>query len=186
MLVKTLKPLAMQRQGEVVDTAFSTGDMDSVKEWCKKARDLGVLVGVGTHIPEVIAKVEEENWDVDFYSGCVYNRTRTVDEWKKALNGEIMEMTGRHLHAERSAAHVQSDAADQEALLCVQNPGRRPHSREGIEQAFRTAFESIKPTDGIYVGMFPRVKDEVRENARDRAPDSQTQRLNPNRRAQIR
>jgi len=38
-------------------------------------------------------------------------------------------------------------------------------SDHGVEQAFRTAFESIKPTDGVYVGMFPRVKDEVRENA---------------------
>ena len=35
----------------------------------------------------------------------------------------------------------------------------------GIEQAFRTAFNSIKPNDGIFVGMFPRAKDEVRENA---------------------
>jgi hypothetical protein len=33
------------------------------------------------------------------------------------------------------------------------------------DDAFRTAFESIKPTDGVFVGMFPRVKDEVRENA---------------------
>jgi hypothetical protein len=41
--------------------------------------------------------------------------------------------------------------------------GRIPDA--GIERAFRTAFESIKPIDGIYVGVFPRVKDEVRENA---------------------
>jgi len=41
--------------------------------------------------------------------------------------------------------------------------GRIPD--RGIEQAFRTAFESIKPIDGIYVGMFPRFRDEVRENA---------------------
>jgi hypothetical protein len=34
-----------------------------------------------------------------------------------------------------------------------------------IDQAFRTAFLSIKPTDGVFVGMFPRVRDEVRENA---------------------
>jgi len=34
-----------------------------------------------------------------------------------------------------------------------------------VEQAYRTAFESIKPIDGIFVGMFPRVTDEVRENA---------------------
>jgi hypothetical protein len=164
MLVKTLKPLALQRQGEVVDTAWQTGQMESVKEWCKKARDLGVQVGVGTHIPEVIAKIEEENWDVDFYSGCVYNRRRTADEWKKALNGEIMEMT--------SDIYMQSDPARMyKAIRQTRKPcfafkilaaGRIPES--GVAQAFRTAFESIKPIDGVYVGMFPRVKDEVREN----------------------
>jgi hypothetical protein len=165
MLVKTLRPLALQRQGEVVDTAYQRGNLESVKEWCKKVRDLGVMVGVGTHIPEVIAKVEEENWDVDFYSGCVYNRRRTVDEWKTALNGEIMEMPGD--------IYMQSDPARMYKVLrqtkkpCfafkILAAGRIPD--RGIEQSFRTAFESIKPTDGVYVGMFPRIKDEVRENA---------------------
>ena len=165
MLVKTLKPLALQRQGEVVDKAFQTGEMDTVKEWCKRARDLGVLVGVGTHKPEIIDLVESEGWDVDFYSGCVYNRTRTTDEWKKALNGEIMEMT--------SDIYMQSDPARMyKAIRQTKKPcfafkilaaGRI--ADRGVTQAFRTAFESIKPTDGIYVGMFPRVKDEVRENA---------------------
>ncbi len=165
MLEKTLKPLALQRQGEVVDKAFQTGEMDTVKEWCKRARDLGVLVGVGTHKPEIIDLVESEGWDVDFYSGCVYNRTRTTDEWKKALNGEIMEMT--------SDIYMQSDPARMyKAIRQTKKPcfafkilaaGRI--ADRGVTQAFRTAFESIKPTDGIYVGMFPRVKDEVRENA---------------------
>ncbi len=166
MLAKTLQPLAMQRQGEIVDTAYQKNDMASVKEWCKKVRDLGVMVGVGTHIPEVIAKVEEENWDVDFYSGCVYNRRRTVEEWKKVLNGEIMEMTGD--------IYMQSDPPRMYKMLrqtkkpCfafkILAAGRIPD--KGIEGAFRTAFESIKPTDGVYVGMFPRVKDEVQENAK--------------------
>jgi hypothetical protein len=165
MLVKTLKPLALQRQGEVVDNAWQRGEMDTVKEWCKKARDLGVLVGVGTHIPEVIAKVEEENWDVDFYSGCVYNRRRTSEEQKEILHGELTEMPGE--------LYLQSDPARMYRIMrqtkkpCfafkILAAGRIPE--KGIEQAFRTAFESIKPTDGVYVGMFPKFKDEVRENA---------------------
>jgi hypothetical protein len=164
-LVKTLKPLALQRQGEVVDDAFQKGDMAPVREWCKKVRDMGVLVGVGTHIPEVIAKVEDENWDVDFYSGCVYNRRRTPDEWKKVLNREPMEGT--------SDIYMQSDPARMYKVMrqtkkpCfafkILAAGRIPD--RGIEQAFRTAFESIKAYDGIYVGMFPKFKDEVRENA---------------------
>ena len=32
------------------------------------------------------------------------------------------------------------------------------------DQAFRTAYESIKPNDGVFIGLFPKVKDEVREN----------------------
>jgi hypothetical protein len=139
--------------------------METVKEWCKKARDLGVLVGVGTHIPAVIAKIEEENWDVDFYSGCVYNRRRTVEEWKQALHGEIMEMA--------NDIYMQSDPPRMYSVMrqtrkpCfafkIMAAGRIPD--RGIEQAFRTAFESIKPNDGLYVGMFPKFKDEVRENA---------------------
>ena len=34
-----------------------------------------------------------------------------------------------------------------------------------VEQAFRTAYQSIKPTDGVFIGLWPRVKDQVRENA---------------------
>jgi thiamine monophosphate synthase len=164
-LVKTLHPLALQRQGEVVDDAWQAGRMDTVKEWCKKVRDMGVLVGVGTHIPEVIAKIEEENWDVDFYAGCVYNRRRTAAEWKKALGGEIMEMP-RDVYM----------ASDPPRMYSVLRQTKKPCfafkilaagriDPERIEQAFRTAFESIKPYDGVYVGMFPKFRDEVRMDA---------------------
>ena len=165
VLARTLKPLALQRQGEVVDDAFQSGKMETVREWCKKARDLGVLVGVGTHIPEVIEKVEEEGWDVDFYSGCVYNRRRTADEWKKVLNGELLEMPHE--------IYVQSDPP---RMYKVMRQTKKPCfafkvlaagriTGKGVEQAFRTAFDSIKPTDAVYVGMFPRYRDEVKENA---------------------
>ncbi len=92
VLARDLKPLALQRRGEEVDAAFQSGTMASEREWCKRARDLGVLVGVGTHKPEVIELVEEQGWDVDFYSGCVYNRTRTEAEWRQVLNGNLLEM----------------------------------------------------------------------------------------------
>ena len=165
MLVKAFKPLALQRQGEVVDKAFQAGDMKSVKEWCKQTRDLGVLVGVGTHKPEVIAQVESEGWDVDFYAGCVYNRTRTPEEWKKVLNGELMEMPGEtYLQSDPPRMyHVMRQTKKPCFAFKILAAGRIPE--RGLDQAFRTAFESIKPTDAIYVGMFPKVKDEVKENA---------------------
>jgi hypothetical protein len=165
-MVRDLKPIALQRQGEVVDKAWQNGTMESEHEWCKRARQLGVLVGVGTHKPEVIEYVEEKGWDVDFYAGCVYNRTRTPEEWRKVLGGQIMEM-----HRE---SYLQSDpprmyqVMRQTSRPCfafkILAAGRISGDRE-VEQAFRTAFQSLKPVDGVYVGMCPRLKDEVKQNA---------------------
>ncbi len=164
-IVAQWKPLAIYRHGGLTDRAFQSGNIGSVREWCKKVRDTGVMVGVGTHKPEVIALVEEQGWDVDFYAGCVYNITRTPDEWKKVLGGELPEMP--------SEVYVQSDPR---RMYTVMQRTRKPCfaykilaagrvAEEGIDQAFQTAFASIKPTDAVFVGMFPRVRDEVRENA---------------------
>jgi hypothetical protein len=107
--------------------------------------------------------VEEQNWDVDFYAGCVYNRTRSKEEWAQVLNSNFVEMQGE--------CYLQSDPAK---MYKVMRATKKPCFAFKImaagrvanaEQAFRTAFESIKPIDGVFVGMFPRVKDEVRENA---------------------
>jgi hypothetical protein len=164
-MVRDLKPLAMHRQGEVVDIAFRERNMGSVREWCKKVRDMGVLVGVGTHKPEVIDLCESQGWDVDFFAGCVYNRTRTPEEVKQILNGEIIEMP--------SELYLQSDPA---RMFKVMRQSPKPCfafkilaagriAPEGIEAAFRAAFTSIKPIDGVFVGMYPRRTDEVKQNA---------------------
>jgi len=165
-LVRDLKPLALQRRGEEIDIAFRHGTMASEREWCKRVRDLGVMVGVGTHKPEVIELVEEQGWDVDFFAACVYNRTRSEQEWRQVLGGELPEMTGD--------IYIQSDPA---RLYKVIRQTTKPCfafkilaagriADEGVQSAFRTAFASIKPNDGVYVGVFPRRKDEIEENAR--------------------
>jgi hypothetical protein len=164
-LVKNLKPLALQRRGEEIDAAFQNGAMASEREWCKRARDLGVLVGVGTHKPEVIDLVEAQGWDIDFYAGCVYNRTRTAAEWKQVLNGELMEMP-HEIYMQSDPARMYK-AIRQTAKPCFAFKILAAGRIEGdsVAQAFRTAFSSIKPIDGIYVGIFPRDKDEIKENA---------------------
>jgi hypothetical protein len=164
-LVKNLKPLALQRRGEEIDAAFQNGTMASEREWCKRARELGVLVGVGTHKPEVIDLVETQGWDIDFYAGCVYNRTRTAAEWKQILSGELMEMP-HEIYMQSDPARMYK-AIRQTAKPCFAFKILAAGRIEGdsVEQAFRTAFSSIKPIDGIYVGIFPRDKDEIKENA---------------------
>jgi hypothetical protein len=162
-MVKDVKPLAVYFHGERTDRYYQEGRIDEVREWCKKLRDLGTMVGVGTHKPEIIALVEEQNWDVDFYAGCVYNRTRTKEEWQKALGGELVEMQGD--------CYLQSDPPKMYRVMratkkpCFAFKIMAAGRVSNAEQAFRTAYESIKPTDGVFIGMFPRIKDEVRENA---------------------
>ncbi len=161
--IRKFKPLAVYHHGEATDKAFQNGTMDEVRDWCKKIRDTGTQVGVGTHKPEVIAMVEEQGWDVDFFAGCVYNRTRTNEEWKEVLHGELVEMQGE--------CYLRSDPP---RMYKVMRATRKPcfafkvlaAGRVGnVDLAFRTAYESIKPIDGVFIGLFPRTMDEVRENA---------------------
>lgn len=165
VLAKTLKPMAMYHHGEVTDKAYQAGKMDSVREWCKRARDTGVMVGVGSHKPEVLAQVEHEGWDVDFFAGCVYNRTRTPDEWKKVLNGETLELQGEtYLQSDPPRMYKVMRQTSKPCFAFKILAAGRIGDR-GADQAFQIAFDSIKPIDGIFVGMFPRTKDEVRDNA---------------------
>jgi hypothetical protein len=159
------KPMAIYHHGENTDRAWQQGQMNDVKEWCKKTRDLGVMVGVGSHKSEVLAKVEEEGWDVDFYAGCVYNRTRTDEEWKELLNGELLEMSREiYLQSDPPRMYKFMKQTKKSCFAFKIMAAGRIDTR-GADQAFKTAYESIKPTDGVFIGMFPRAKDEVRENA---------------------
>ena len=166
-VLKALKPLAFYHHGEDTDRAFQNGRMDAVREYCKKLRQLGVQVGVGTHKPEVIELVEEQGWDVDFYAGCVYNRTRTPEEWRKLLNGELPLPPGEiYLESDPPRMYgVMRKTKKHCFAFKILAAGRLTDSEQLLDRAFRTAFESIKATDCIFVGMFPRAKDEVRDNA---------------------
>ena len=164
-VVKNLKPHSLHRQGEVVDVAFREGKMNDVREWCKKVRDTGTTVGVATHKPDVIAFIEEQGWDVDYYCGCVYHRTRTDEEWRKVLNGELMEMS-REIYMQSDPPRMYK-VMRQTPKPCfafkILAAGRL--APDQVEQAFRTAFASIKPIDGVWVGMFPKDADQVKQNA---------------------
>jgi hypothetical protein len=162
-LVNAVKPMAAYVQGERTDAAFRAGKMDIIRDYCKKLRDLGVtMVGVGSHIPEVLALVEEQGWDVDFYAGCVYNRRRTPQELRKLLGGELPEMPNE--------VYLQDDPPrmykvfQQTKKPCIAFKIMAAGRVSSPEAAFKLAFKSIKPTDAVCVGMFPRVKDEVKEN----------------------
>ncbi len=163
-LVNTVRPIAAWVQGERTDNAYRAGKMETIRDYCKKLRDLGVsVVGVGSHIPEVLALVEDAGWDVDFYAGCVYNRRRTPEEIRKLLGGEFPEMPNE-VYLQDDPPRMYRFFRQTKKPCCAFKILAAGRIRNA-EAAFKLAFKSIKPTDFVCVGMCPLVKDEVKENA---------------------
>ena len=163
-IVAAVKPWAAWVQGEITDRAYRAGTLGTARDYARKLRDLGVsVVGVASHIPEVLMTIEEQGWDVDFYAGCVYNIRRTPGELRKLLGGELPEMPGD--------VYLQDDPPRMYQFMrrtkkpCVAYKILGAGRVSSVEAAFKVAFDSLKPTDLVCVGMFPRVKDELKEDA---------------------
>ena len=134
-------------------------------EIMKTARDLGVAVGVGAHIPEVIEYIEEKDWDIDFYMASFYNVYKGMKERRQSYI-----ITGVH----REDVFEEEDrlqmcrtikAASRPCLAFkILAAGRNCSGKENVREAFRFAFDNIKPTDAVVVGMFPRDSDQAAEN----------------------
>lgn len=162
--VAKLKPMAIVHHGGATDAAFKAGKMETVREYLKAIRDSGVLVGLSTHLPTVIEHVEEENWDVDFYMTCFYQFSRSSEDIRKMLG----ELPLGYVFLEGDPARM-CRVITQTRKTClaykILAAGRLADTPAGLEEAFRFAFEQIKPQDAVIVGMYPRFKDEVAENA---------------------
>jgi len=163
--VKRIQPIALYHHGERTDVLFRSGKMDQVQEYTKKVRQTGVLVGIGTHKPEVVEYVEERGWDVDFYVLCAYNRTRTPEELRKLLGVLPLPPSEVYLDTDPAVAYRVARQTQKTCFLFkILAAGRLTRSPKVIDDAFATALANIKPTDCIVVGMYPRYKDEVKEN----------------------
>jgi hypothetical protein len=164
--VKRIQPIALYHHGERTDVFFRNGKMDQVQEYTKRLRQTGVLVGIGTHKPEVVEYVEERGWDVDFYLLCAYNRTRTPEELRKMLGVVPLPPSDVYLESDPPVAFRVARQTPRTCFLFkILAAGRLTRSPQTIDDAFKTALESIKPKDCIVVGMYPRYTDEVKENS---------------------
>jgi len=157
-------PIAIVHHGGVTDSLFRAGKSQQVHDFVKKVHDHGVLAGVSAHNPDNIKRIADEGWENDLFMCCFYYVTRPAEEQKK-LMGKItvgepffdtdpQEMTAVMRQVKQPCLGFKILAA-----------GRVCWSPQAVENAFKVAFESIKPTDGVIVGMFPRYSDQVRENA---------------------
>ncbi len=163
-VVKKMNPLGIGHHGNRTDERFRAGEKWKVKEFCKMARDCGVLVGVSAHNPAVLDTIESENWDVDYYQCCLYRVSRTVEETRAAFNEAPLGETYMEKDPERMCKMIRATKKPCLAFK-VFGAGRSINSPEAIEGAIRFAYTNIKPTDAVIIGTFPKFKDEMKENA---------------------
>ncbi|MDY0170428.1 MAG: twin-arginine translocation signal domain-containing protein [Thermoguttaceae bacterium] len=161
-----LGTIGVAHHGEVTDNLFKSGQFDKLNEYLKRVRDSGMLVGVSTHMPDVVDAVESKGWDVDFYMTCVYERHRSAEELR-ALLGHV-PIPVREVYLTEDPPRM-FKAIRQTRRPClafkILAAGRLSDRPEWVERAFKETFESIKPTDGVIVGIYDRYSDQPAECA---------------------
>jgi hypothetical protein len=150
-------PIGVQQVGNTSDALFKRGRIDLSLENLKRFRDAGLLVGFGTHNHEVIDYAENRGWDVDFYQCCFYRSLFGLDPAKAGR--EMYEAEDRNAMT-RTMRQVSKPCIGFKVLAA----GRHCGSIQDIETALRHAFQHIKPTDVILLGMWQKYRDQVSEN----------------------
>jgi hypothetical protein len=165
---ETLRPIAFVHHGGASDRLFSQGKSQRVHDYVKAVHDAGLLAGVSAHNPDVIKRIADEGWNVDFFMTCFFFVTRSI------LPG-AMDNVGPLKTLEFVYPFFKDDPmAMTEVIRQVKQPclafkilgaGRLCKNQESVKAAFQFAFERIKPTDAVIVGMYPRFFDEIHANA---------------------
>ena len=165
-VVKSTKPIAVVHHGGVTDRLFREGKSDQVRDFVKRVRDTGVLAGVSAHNPDCIKRIAGEGWPVDFFMTCFYYLTRTPEELAKMPPVVTVEVSYSFF---ASDPLTMTEVVRQVGQPClgfkILAAGRMCARQDKIEGAFKFAFEHVKPTDGVIVGMYPRYQEQIRQNA---------------------
>jgi hypothetical protein len=162
--ILAMKPIAVVHHGNVTDTHFQMGTQQAVRDYVKRVHDAGVLAGVSTHNPDVLARIEDSGWENDFYMTCFYNVSRTPEEVRKMVGDAPLGELFLSSDPQRMTARVREVRKPCLAFKILA-AGRVSGTAAGVENAFSFAYRNIKPSDGVIVGMFPVLHDEVKQDA---------------------
>jgi len=164
--IELTRPFALAHHGGATDRMFRDGKSQEVRDFVNCVHDAGLLAGVSAHNPDCIKRVADEGWPVDFFMCCFYYLTRTPEELAQGPP-VVTEQIGYAFFSEDPSRMTEvMRQVDQPCLgFKILAAGRKSKKKQAIKEAFRFAFEHVKPTDGVIVGMYPRFDDEIGENA---------------------
>lgn len=158
--------IGIAHHGEVTDRLFKSGRIDQMQDYLKRVRDAGMLVGVSTHMPDVVDTVESKGWDIDYYMTCVYERHRSAEELERLLGQAPIPVGEVYLPLDPPRMYRAVRQTKKPCLAFkILAAGRLSEKSQWVERAFRQSLESIKPSDGLIVGIYDRYSDQPAENA---------------------
>ena len=141
---------AVYFHGGLVDGLYTERDADTLRTWVEHARSKGVPVGVAGHAPEVHDWVDSLDL-VDFHTVCFFNC------------GSLHDGKGLKFKLRDAFAAAQCVQRMTKPCIAYKIMGA---GRIDATMAFEYAFEQIKSTDVVNVGMYRGDKDDmVEENA---------------------
>jgi hypothetical protein len=160
------QPIAIVHHGGVTDSLFRQGKSKEVHDFVKRVHDAGVLAGVSAHNPDCVKRIADEGWEVDFFMTCFHNLTRSAEEQAQMPPGDALPKGHGFFASDPLAMTAVARQVSQPCLgFKILAAGRKCDTGQAVQAAFQFAFAHLKPIDGVIVGMYPRYKDQVAENA---------------------
>ena len=158
-------PIAIVHHGGVTDNYWRNNKFQLVHDFVKEVKDTGLLAGVSCHEPEVIDRITDEDWENDLFMACFYVMSRQEADWKKVLGFKPIQVTFYPSDPERMCGSIRRTKKPCLGFKILAGGWSAGNSKQ-TEQAFQYAFQNIKASDGVIVGMLPVFDDQIGENAK--------------------
>jgi len=158
------KPVAIYHHGTHTDNSWHSGTIDKVRDLVKAIHDQGLPAGVGTHIPEVVEYIETKGWETDFYMCSFYNLARQYKS-APAVDQEAYKRDKFPAEDPLRMTAVMQQVKKPCIGFKIMAASRHCSTIQTTQEAFKFAFDNIKPMDMVDVGMFQKYKNQVKENA---------------------
>lgn len=170
--MQEVEPIGVYLSGTFVDVRFETGREQEIKDMLARMRNMGIALGICTHRPENIAKLEgDEGFDFDFYMACMYNARRNREGQESGF------LTGK------SKGDIEFHPSDRGEMLTAVRDVKKPilafklfaggqmlaekteeERRVLLRDVYDTVFGSLKPNDLGVMGVFQKHHDQLTEN----------------------
>lgn len=160
-----LKPMGMAQHGSTTNRLWDAGQFEQSRDYLKRIRDTGAMVGLSCHNPLEVEHAEEKGWDVDYYMTSLYYIMRPRAEFEKIL-GPHLPLGEIYLPSDPPRMLETIRKASKPCLAYkVLAAGRTVDSPDQVKKRMDVALQGIKPNDAMIIGLYQRFNDQIGQTA---------------------